>query len=404
MAIIPKTDKAGNIISYKFMCCVGRDAQYKQVWRTKTVKKPEGFTPKKLEKEVQRLYDEWEAAQKEDFTKTHSKEDKSRTTFEKFVRDHWLPDHVHDGDHTPGSITFYESMAADLLAYFGSKIRLSQIDAEKVKRYLKYMRTEAVSKRGKPYSATTIQHHFGTLRNILNYAARFHYVQANPCNDLTQREKPHRDKKEVDFLVKEDALRFLKCLEDEPLYWRCFGNLLIYGGLRRGEAIGLTWGDIDSEKIKIKRSISQDKNSETKRHIGKTKTKEWRTVYISKPLYALLLQFKHEQEEIYGALLPSAFVFHADTDPYTPIYPSAPTKWQSRFVEKHGLPPVSPHDLRHTAASLALEAGADLKEVQQLMGHKDAATTMSFYAGLSEERKKRTTEKIAELLAETEKK
>ena len=401
--IIPNKNKNGDIISYKFRLSLGRDEEYKQVWRTKTVKSETlaGLTPKKLKKELNRQYDEWAEAQKADYSRSHSKVDKERITLRSFVNEHWWPDHVEDGTHTPKSIKFYDSMKANILQYFGENARLSQIDAETVKRYVNHLRTEAVSKRGKPYSPTTVQHHFSTLRNILSYAARYHYIDANPCGDLSQREKPHREKKEIDFLVKEDALLFLKNLEQEPLFWRCFGSVLIYAGLRRGEAIGLQWGDIDKDKVTIRRNVTEDKNSEDKRHVGPTKTKEGRTVYFGIGLLSLLQQFKHEQESKYGSLLPHAYVFCTPEDPYMPIYPSVPTKWFSRFEERHDLPKVSPHDLRHTAASLALESGADLKQVQELLGHKDATTTMQFYSGLSEERKRRTSEKIEELLAET---
>ena len=165
-------------------------------------------------------------------------------------------------------------------------------------------------------------------------------------------------------------------------------------------SIQVQWGDIDKDKVTIRRNVTEDKNSEDKRHVGPTKTKEGRTVYFGIGLLSLLQQFKHEQESKYGSLLPHAYVFCTPEDPYMPIYPSVPTKWFSRFEERHDLPKVSPHDLRHTAASLALESGADLKQVQELLGHKDATTTMQFYSGLSEERKRRTSEKIEELLAE----
>ena len=403
MAIITNTNKNGEIISYKFRCCVGRDEEYKQVWRTKTVKSETlaGLTPKKLKKELDRQYNEWAEAQKAEYSRSHSKVDKERVTLASFIQEHWWPDHVMDGTHTPDSIKFYDSMSTDILDYFGSSIRLSQIDAERVKRYIKYLRTEAISNRGKPFSAATVKHYFDTLRNILNYAERFHYIPSNPCGDLSQREKPHREKKEIDFLVKEDAIIYLRCLEQEPLFWRVFCNLIIYTGMRKGEAVGLQWGDIAEDKITICRNVTKDKNSDTKIHIGKTKTKEGRTVYIGQVLRVLLCQFKHEQEDKYGALLPSSFVFCKADDPYTPIYPDVPTKWVSRFEDRHDLRKVSPHDLRHTAASLALENGADLKEIQELLGHKDATTTMQFYAGLSEERKKRTPDRIEELLAET---
>ena len=47
-----------------------------------------------------------------------------------------------------------------------------------------------------------------------------------------------------------------------------------------------------------------------------------------------------------------------------------------------GLPGLTPHDLRHTAASLAIAAGANVKAVQQMLGHASASTTLDVYAGL----------------------
>ena len=45
-------------------------------------------------------------------------------------------------------------------------------------------------------------------------------------------------------------------------------------------------------------------------------------------------------------------------------------------------PTITPHDLRHTAASLAVSAGANVKVVQRMLGHKSATMTLDIYAGL----------------------
>ena len=47
-----------------------------------------------------------------------------------------------------------------------------------------------------------------------------------------------------------------------------------------------------------------------------------------------------------------------------------------------GMPGLTPHDLRHTAASLAVQAGANVKAVQRMLGHASAAMTLDVYAGL----------------------
>ncbi len=55
------------------------------------------------------------------------------------------------------------------------------------------------------------------------------------------------------------------------------------------------------------------------------------------------------------------------------------TKHAKRLMKRLGLPDMSPHDLRHTCASLLLQSGADIKSVQDILGHADASTTLNFY-------------------------
>lgn len=402
--IVPKKDKNGNIISYKFMVCVGRgEADYKQIWRTKTVPRPEGLTPAKERKEIERQADAWAEAQKAEYLRSGGKDEKDKMTLAEFVKDHWWKDHVEDGTHTPSTISFYRHMTNDILAYFGRRKKLLQIDAEAVKRYIKYCNTEARTKKGEPYSPTTVQHHFSTLRSIMEYARRFKYIPSDPCQDLSQKEKPKRSKKQIDFLAPSEAKQFILALDSEPLYWRAFMNVLITSGLRRGETVGLQWRDVDSQSmtITVQRNVTVDKNAENKIHIGATKTGETRTVPISSRILGLLKALKSEQEATYQVkLLPHAFVFCAAADPYRPLYPTEPTRWQRKFTERHNLPKVSPHDLRHTAATLALEGGANLKQVQALLGHSDPSTTMQFYAGVTEEAQRRTVEGIESVLGE----
>ena len=169
--------------------------------------------------------------------------------------------------------------------------------------------------------------------------------------------------------------------------------MLITCGLGRGEVIGLQWGDIDPAKmtLTVSRNITIDSSSPEKYAVGTPKSGESRTVPLPRHAYALLQQLKREQEERYQAkILPRAYIFSRAENPYKPIYPTEPTRWQSKFVKRHGLKNVSPHDLRHTAASLAIESGASVKEIQGLLGHKDPSVTLKFYAGLTEKAKQRT--------------
>ena len=143
--------------------------------------------------------------------------------------------------------------------YFGTHKKLGQIRAEDIKRFINWMRIEAKTKSGTPYSATSIQHYFATLRSILRCAERMDYLDDEPTRKLSMQEKPHRKKKTVDYLDSEQAKKFLKRLESEPLYWQCLMNLLITTDLRRGEVVGLQWADLDEREkaLTVKRCVTR---------------------------------------------------------------------------------------------------------------------------------------------------
>ena len=407
MTIEPRTDKAGKVISYRLRCCVGRDGQNRQVWRSCTIPRPEGLTPKKEEAEVRRQADAWEQSQKAEYERTSEKRDTSKITLAAFIREIWWTQHVMDGSHKPTSISFYKNISDSILEYTPlADKQLQKITAADVKKYIVFLQTKATTKDGQPLSQTTIVRRYQTLRNILNFAIRFRYITDDPCKYLSTKDKPTKQAKAIDYLEPRDAQRFMKALEEEPLFWRTFETVLITCGLRRGEAIGLQWRDIDPEKltITIQRNITIDANAPEKYSVGTPKSGESRTVPLSPHVYALLQSLKAEQQARFMARIPpTAYIFSRAENPLKPVYPTEPTRWQSKFVKRHNLPNVSPHDLRHTAATLALESGANMKQVQGLLGHADPTTTMQFYSAVTEQAQRRTVEGIESLLASNDK-
>lgn len=75
----------------------------------------------------------------------------------------------------------------------------------------------------------------------------------------------------------------------------------------------------------------------------------------------------------------NAFVFPSDKGNTLPRDPKAITRKVKNFMRKNGLPDLSPHDLRHSCATLLLNNGADIKSVQEILGHTDVSTTLNFY-------------------------
>lgn len=78
-----------------------------------------------------------------------------------------------------------------------------------------------------------------------------------------------------------------------------------------------------------------------------------------------------------------------------PRTPNAVTHRVKRFMKANGLPDMSPHDLRHSCATLLLGSGADIKSVQEILGHSNASTTLNFYVRSDLQQMKAATDKFA---------
>lgn len=404
MTIETRKNRKGEVISYRVRACVGRDEMGRQVWRTKTYERPEGLTPKRAFDEVKRQADAWEQEQKEEYQQTNAKtDDKSKITLAKFINEHWMPVFVLDGTHKPNGIIFYQNMATIIISHFGPKKKLAQVDYESVKRFIGWLNKEARTQKGEPYSAETRVHIYGALRNILNYAKRTRYIKENPCDFLTVKEKPHKEQRQVDFLTEDQAKQFLECLKHEPLFWQAYINILLFCGLRRSEALALTWKDIDTDKmlLNVSRNVTADKDSPNGYAIITPKSGKGRTVPISKRLLSMLMQLKCEREEkLQVKLFPTMYIFSRTDNPQMPLYVTTPTAWMRRFTKRNNLPPASPHDLRHTCATLMLAAKGKerMKDVQLLLGHSDIAVTLRHYAGSNEESRRDASEGLENLI------
>lgn len=411
--ISERFDKAGRIISLQAKMTLGTAGKY--VYLSKTAKLDPALSPAKARAAAKKELEQWVDAQHKQYDEYLSLcaageiseaecEDYSlycknlellrqsaarasrarKIAFAEFVNEHWLPDHIHDGQHTPSTIANCEYHVKYLLPYFG-EMKMESITTEVLKRYINTLRAE-------PLSGTSQYHRFNTLRNILRYAFVVDYLAANPLDRLPRSLVPHKEHHKLetgkDFLSPEQVQQYLRCLEEEPPFYRTMVNLMIFTGLRRGEVVGLQWCDIDLDEqtLNVVRNVTKDTKSPAHVHIGKPKTAgSVRTIALPTYLVELLKHWKIEQTARYGLLLPNAYLFSNAEDPYRPLYPTTVTAWVHDFEVRHGLPKVSPHDLRHTAATLALQSGANLKTVQDLLGHADFKTTATYYTGITKE-------------------
>ena len=110
----------------------------------------------------------------------------------------------------------------------------------------------------------------------------------------------------------------------------------------------------------------------------------------------LLEQLKADRiAELGESEIDNSFVFPSEAGAFLPRDPNAVTRRVKRFMKSNGLPDLSPHDLRHSCATLLLGSGADIKSVQDILGHANASTTLNFYVRTDLAQMQAATNKMA---------
>jgi integrase len=153
----------------------------------------------------------------------------------------------------------------------------------------------------------------------------------------------------------------------------CWFGVLAYTGLRRGEAAALRVRRVDllRRRIEVVESVTEVGGQAV---TGTPRTHQRRSVPLTRSLVEPMtrqLAGKGPDDLVFtsptGGVLRNGNFRHR-------VFDSA--------AESVGLTGVTPHDLRHTAASLAIAAGANVKAVQRMLSHASAAMTLDVYAGL----------------------
>lgn len=216
-----------------------------------------------------------------------------------------------------------------------------------------------------------------TIQGIFKAAYQQDLIDRNPM-DKVERPRLGKDETapEIEAYTAKELSYILDCLEKEPLKWQALIWLLCDTGLRRGEAVGLKWSDLDpaTGQVTIRRSLGY--TVETGVFEGTTKANRQRTIDLSSKVLSLLKKWREEQAQT----CISAWVFNRDADRSAePMNPQSPTKFLAKFGERYGIQHLHPHKLRHSFASVAITHGADIASVSEKLGHSDISTTLRTY-------------------------
>lgn len=232
-------------------------------------------------------------------------------------------------------------------------------------------------------SASVVLRAKGIVNGVLKRAVKDRLIAENPCEGLELPRKPKRKERRVYLTIPQLVAFADECLNaiyigDER---RALVLLLGFCGLRWGEASDLRKEDVDvrERSLRIRSSIVWIKGKPVE---GTPKSYEMRTLYmplIVAEALAPILKRKKRGERVFCD--PSGHPLH----PQSASAVKGNRTWWPSALKRLGWDTddwPSPHDLRHTAASIAVHAGANVKGLQRMLGHASASMTLDVYADL----------------------
>ena len=277
-----------------------------------------------------------------------------------------------------------------LIPYFSQlNLNIQDITAGHIFDYVNYLSSDGGRKDNKigGQSNTSIRKIISILRQVFDYAVLYGDIRVNPASQVPMPKKANnKDKRQV-FLTAEDAQKMLDAFRNEELGPIVYVTL--YYGLRKSEALGLRWQavDFDANTITINHTVVSNGHI-----VRKDSTKSYcsnRTFQLLPDVKDVLLKLKDQQEN-YKTRLGSGYhnndyIFKNPNG--IPYRPDSLTRSFKRALERHGLPQMRYHDLRHSTASILVDKGWDINDIKEWLGHADISTTANIYAHISHRKK-----------------
>lgn len=274
----------------------------------------------------------------------------------------------------PRTAGAYKRSLALLVPRLG-RLRLSELTHVRIREALSAIlastwtrtRADGTITSERPYSRRTVEH----ARMVLGIALGDLVPDVLASNPVRRVKLPKAQLPEQPVWDADQAERFLEAAERSAPHLALAFRLLLTRGLRHGELLVLEWKDLDEKR----RVLTVDETAGARAgEVGDTKGRRRREIPLSDELVARLRAHRVEQQTI----LPSAWIF---ANPYSglPWVTSTLDYWIPEIARQAGVPPISPKDMRATAATNLLLGGMPLVLVSQLLGHSSIAVTSAFY-------------------------
>lgn len=269
--------------------------------------------------------------------------------------------------------------------YFNSRnITVGSVTPGDLEDYYRFKVAEGLSPN------TVIKHH-AIIRSALQWALKHQYIRYNPADLATRPSKVHYQPN-APYSV-EEIVQLLTLTQNEPIAVPIF--LSSFYGLRRSEALGLRWSNIDFQTgwMNISTTVVKEKignNIVTTVRDDTTKTAySRRSLPLCPYTYNYLCNLrKHQlsQMQLCGGCYNQDFLDFVCVDEMGMLLqPDFVTQKFQLLLEKYGLRPIRFHDLRHSCATILLYLGYTMKDIQTWLGHSNYSFTANTYVHSSKE-------------------
>ena len=235
----------------------------------------------------------------------------------------------------------------------------------------------------------------GAIRTCLNKAVKLGKLPRNVARDAELPRKAHTERK---FFGPDEARRFREAVRGDQ--WEAFFVLLLFTGIRPGEALGLKWNDIEGGILRIRRALVRVAGREPSLEDTKT-TRGRRVIPLSDQPVEALQQHRRSQVawrlKLGTAYKDQELIFANETGGFADAHNITGRHFKP-ILQRARLPALRLYDLRHSCATLLLASGEHPKVVQERLGHASIALTLDTYSHVVPGMQQRASERLDDLL------
>ncbi len=295
--------------------------------------------------------------------------EKTKLTVGEFLEREWLPSIEASGRRKSGTLDQYRIYITKRIVPAIGNVPLQDLDAATLDRFYATLGTRLAPK--------SVRNTAIMLSGALSFAVTRRHARSNPAKDA---EMPKAARVEMRYWTPEETRAFLKHVSDDRVY--ALWLLLATTGLRRGEALGLRWTDVDLDAghLSVVQSLVVN-GGEVKVETPKT-DRSRRSLSIPPSTLEALKRWRKAQIAERLAWGPdyadSGLVFTREDG--TRFDPRTVSRTFDRLVGSSGQRRIRLHDVRHSYATAALRAGVSVKVVSERLGHKSIVITLDVYA------------------------